>query len=69
MYAETKIRVACYMTFSNSKWIKEVLKWEVNLEGKRFKKEVEEALKEWNADVEFREDELWLEMQHLEGEW
>ena len=57
------------MTFSNSKWIKEALKWEVNLEGKRFEKEVEEALKDLNADVEFREDELWLEMQHQEGKW
>ena len=49
-----KVRVACYMTFSSSIWIKEAWKQEVNLEGKSIKKEPEDALKEVNVNVEFR---------------
>ena len=69
VYAETKLRVACYMTFSSSLWIKETWKREVNLKGKSIKKEAEEALKEINVNVEFREDGVWLERQQLEGKW
>ena len=64
-YAETKVGVACYMTFSSTIRIKEAWKQKVNFEGNSIKKEAEEALKETNVDVEFREDEVWLERQHL----
>ena len=69
VYAETKVRVACYMTFSSSMWIKEAWKREVKLEGKSIKKEAEEALKEIDVNVEFREVKIWLERQRLKGEW
>ena len=50
VHAETKVRVACYITLSGSMWIKEAWKWEVNLEEKFIKKETEEALKEINVN-------------------
>ena len=57
------------MTFSSSIWIKEAWEREVNLKGKSIKKEAEEALREINVNIEFREDIVWLERQQLEGEW
>ena len=57
------------MTFCSSVCIKEAWKREVNLEGKSIKKEVEEALKKINVNIEFREDGVLLEEQQLEGEW
>ena len=69
VYAETKVGVACYTTFSTTIRIKEAWKQKVNFEGKSIKKETEEALKGTNVDVEFREDEVWLERQQLEGKW
>ena len=57
------------MTFSITMWIKEAWKQEVKLEGKSIKKEVEEALKAINVNIEFRENGAWLKRQQLEGEW
>ena len=68
VYAETKERVGCYITFSSGMWIKEAWKREVNLTWKSMKKKAEEALKKINMNVEFSEDGLWLERQQLEGE-
>ena len=63
LYAEMKVRVACYMTFSSTVCIKEAWKRQVNLEGKPIKKEAEETLKEINVNVEFREHGELLERQ------
>ena len=57
------------MTFLSNIWIEEVWEREVTLEGKSIKKEAEEALKETNVNVEFREDGVWLERKQLEGEY
>ena len=69
MYAETKVGVACFMTFCSSVWIKETWKQEINVEGKSIKTEAEETLKEINVNLELREDGVYLERQQLEGEW
>ena len=63
-----KVRVACYLTFSSSLWIKEAWKREVNLEENSEKKGTEERLKKINVNVEFKEDGERLEIQQLEGE-
>ena len=69
VYAETRVRTTCYMTFLSNIWIEEVWEREVTLEGKSIKKEAEEALKEININVEFKEDGVWLERKQLEGEY
>lgn len=45
VYRETKVRVACYMANSNTKWIRKVWRREVNKEGITIKSEVEKQLR------------------------
>ena len=51
LLAETKVRMACFMTFPSIMWIKEAWKREVKLEGKSIKNETEEAIKEINVNL------------------
>ena len=53
LYEETKVRVACYMTHSESAWIKTAWRREFQKEGKSIKSEAEDALREVGENVEF----------------
>ena len=53
MYKETKVIVACYMTHSESAWIKTVWRREFQKEGKSIKSEAEDALREVGENVQF----------------
>lgn len=68
-YAETKVRVACYMAFSENIWIKEAWKREVRHEGISIKKEAEKALRKLNVNSEFREKGVSVDGDQLGGEW
>ena len=58
LYAETKVRVACYMTNSENAWIKTAWRREFQKEGKSIKSEAEDALREVGENVEFCLDHL-----------
>ena len=51
LYEETKVRVACYMTHSESAWIKTAWRREFQKEGKSIKSEAEDALREFGENV------------------
>ena len=53
LYEETKVRVACYMTNSESAWRKTVWRREFQKEGKSIKSEAEDALREFGENVQF----------------
>ena len=56
LYEETKVRVACYMTHSESVWIKTAWRTEFQKEGKSIKSEAEDALRGFGENVQFRLD-------------
>ena len=53
LYEETKVRVACYMTHSESAWIKTARRRKFQKEGKSIKSEAEDALREVEENVRF----------------
>ena len=53
LYEETKVRVACYITHTESAWIKTAWRREFQKEGKSIKSEAEYALREVGENVEF----------------
>ena len=69
VYRETKVRVACYMIYSESPWIKEAWKWEVKSTGISIKREAEAELSKININIEFREQEIRSDGEQLEGTW
>ena len=69
VYAETKVRVACYMANSKNKWIHEAWKREINKEGLSIKKEAECEMAQIDIKLELLEDEVRLEDERLEGDF
>ena len=69
VYKETKVRVATYMVCSTSRWIRIAWKREYNSEYKSLKRETEQARREVEMEVEFREEEVWKDGEKLEKEW
>ena len=53
LYKETKVRVAYYMTHSESAWIKGAWRREFQKEGKSIKSQAEDALRKVRENVQF----------------
>ena len=66
---ETKVRVACYMTHSESAWIKTAWRREFQKEGKSIKSEAEDALTEVRENVEFCLDYVKIQGIAQAGDW
>ena len=69
LYEETKVRVACYMTNSESTWIKTAWRREFQKEGKSIKSEAEDALREVGESVEFCLDHVKIRGIAQAGDW
>ena len=69
LYKETKVRVACYMTHSESAWIKTAWRREFQKEGKSIKSEAEDALREIGEIVEFSLDHVKIQGIAHAGDW
>ena len=69
LYEETKVRVACYMTHSESAWIKTAWRREFQKEGKSIKSEAEDALREVGENVEFFLDHVKIQGIAQAGDW
>ena len=69
LYEETKVRVACYMTHSESAWIKTAWRREFQKEGKSIKSEAEDALREVGENVEFCLDHVKIQGIAQVGDW
>ena len=69
LYKETKVRVTCYMTHSESAWIKTALRREFQKEGKSIKSEAEDALREVGENVEFCLDHVKIQGIAQAGDW
>ena len=53
LYEETKVRVACYMTHSESAWTKTAWRREFQKDGKSINSEAEDALSEFGENIQF----------------
>ena len=69
LYEETKVRVACYITHSESAWIKTAWGEEFQKEGKSVKSEAEDALREVGENVEFCLDHVKIQGIAQAGDW
>ena len=69
LYEETKVRVACYMTHSESVWMKTAWRREFQKEGKSIKSEAEDALREVGENVEFCLDHVKIQSIAQAGDW
>ena len=69
LYEETKVRVACYMTHSESAWIKTAWRREFQKEGKSIKSEAEYALREFGENVQFCLDHVKVQGIAQAGDW
>ena len=69
LYEETKVRVACYMTYSDSAWIKTAWRREFQKEGKCIKCEAGDALRELGENVQFCLDHVKVPGIAQEGDW
>ena len=69
LYEETKVRVACYMTHSESAWIKTTWRREFQKEGKSIKSEAEDALREVGENVQFCLDHVKIQGISQAGDW
>ena len=65
----TKVRVACYMTHSESAWIKTAWRREFQKEGKSIKSEAEDALREVGENVQFCLDYVKIQGIAEAGDW
>ena len=69
LYKQTKVRVACYMTHSESAWIKTAWRREFQKESKSIKSEAEDALREVGENVEFCLDHVKIQGIAQAGDW
>ena len=69
LHEETKVRVAFYMTHSDSAWIKTAWRREFQKEGKSIKSEAEDALREVGENVEFCLDHAKIQGIAQAGDW
>ena len=69
IYKETRLRVACYMTCSENKWISTTWKRE-NTKGEN--SIVEEAMKTMDnvgVEIQFEESNIWIDGDLIDGGW
>ena len=66
---ETKVRVACYMTHSESAWKKTAWRREFQKEGKSIKSEAEDALRKVGENVQFGLDHVKIQSIEQAGDW
>ena len=69
LYEEAKVRVACYMTHSESAWIKKAWRREFQKECKSIKSEAEDALREAGENVQFCLDHVKIQGITQAGDW
>ena len=69
VYQDTKVRIACYMTSSDSKWIRVAWKRELNKEGPSIKNEAEELMKDLGIMLQFSEQKILLNNEEIVGPW
>ena len=69
LYEETKVRVACYVTHSESAWIKTAWRREFQKEGKSIKSEAEDALRDDGENVKFCLDHVKIQGIAQAGDW
>lgn len=69
VYNETKVRIACYMTYSQSEWIKVAWRRECKKEYCSIKREAEEAMLDIGESIKFGEEAVWLNGERMCGEW
>ena len=71
LYKETKVRVACYMTMSRSRWIEVAWRREQENEYCSVKREAEDALvlREVMEEVNFACGKIKLNGEQLQGTW
>jgi len=69
VYEDTKIRVACYMAYQDSQWIKSAWEKETAKEGKSLSKDVTDTLSVYGIEAKFDEDGAHIEGQRMIGTW
>ena len=69
IYYETKLRVACYMTMSTSKYIKVAWEREKNKEFWSLLKEACTGMEEVGHCIEFLENTMIVDSEAIEGDW
>ena len=69
VYKVTKIRVACYMIFSDSLWIQRAWERECSKECWSIKREAEEALREVGSNLKLSNNSVELNGQQIDVDW
>jgi len=69
VYEETKVRVACYMAYQDSPWIKSAWQAEVSKEGKSMKREVDDIMRNYCGNIEFNIGGVYEDANPIEGTW
>jgi len=69
VYEETKVRVACYMTYPNSPWIEAAWRNEVCKEGKSLCRDVNDTLAEYDVNITVSEEGMFEDGKVIMGGW
>ena len=69
VYCETKVRVACYISKSTSKWIRTAWERECTSQYCSIKKDAEVAMREVGCVLEFRGNEIICDGECLGADW
>ena len=69
VYEETKVRVACYMAYQESPWIKAAWENEVRKDGKSMPRDVNDILRDYCSSMEICEDGMYESGVKVVGTW
>ena len=68
-YKETRLRVACYMAYSENKWIMAAWKREIGKEGNSVAEEAVNVMGEIGTNIQFEGGEIKMDGKRIEGGW
>ena len=69
IYKETKLRVACYMACSKSKWISAAWRRENTREENSIVEEAMKTMDNVGVKIQFEGDNIWIDGELINGGW